>query len=65
MEFRPSTTTPGRSAIELWDGPDHVATIYAQRAGLHVVCNPPYAPEDLAIEVQLPAGLVVALSRQE
>lgn len=65
MEFRPATTTDGRSAIDLWDGASHVATVYAQREGLHIVCDPPYVPEDLALEVQLPAGVVFAIRRQD
>jgi hypothetical protein len=64
MQFRSTTTTPA-SAIELWDGPDHVATIYAQRGGLHIVCSPPYVPSDLEIAEHPPAGLAVTLRREE
>jgi hypothetical protein len=52
MEFRPAATIDGRSAIEVWDGPELAATIYAQRGGLHVVTEAPYLPEDFAIELR-------------
>jgi hypothetical protein len=65
MEFRPTTTTPGRSAIELWNGPDHVATIYAQREGLHIVCAAGYVPADLALDVHASAGVAFTLRREE
>jgi len=64
MEFRPSHTIDGRTAIELWDGPHRVATIYAQRAGLHIVFDPPYEPDQhtTAIEVQQPIGFLLGIA---
>lgn len=62
MNFAPSKTIAGRSAINLVDPDGHlVATIYAQREGVHIVCQPGYAPEDLAVEVQQPTGVFVAI----
>ena len=62
MHLRPSSgTIDGRSAIELWDGDRHAATIYAQRAGLHIVCEDGYTPA-LATEPQKPLGVLIAIS---
>ncbi len=64
MHFRPrpDATTGGRSAIDLHaDDGRHVATIYAQPHGLHVICEPGYEPADLAVEAQQPAGVYIGL----
>jgi len=66
MHFRPETTNTieGRTAIELWDGDRRAATVYAQRAGLHIVFDPPYgvAPRSIAIEVQEPTGIQIGIT---
>jgi len=54
MHFRPSQTTDGRTAIELWDDAGELAaTIYAHPKGLHVVCSTNYQPDDLAVDPKL------------
>lgn len=47
MTFRPpaQATRDGRSAIDVFDGAHHAATIYCTLAGVHVVCSDPYAAE--------------------
>ena len=63
MHFRPAETMDGRTAIEIWDGEQLAATLYALRSGLHLVCGPGYEPADIAVEVQLPAGVLIGLTR--
>jgi hypothetical protein len=66
MYFKPpsASTIQGRTAIEVWDAERHVATIYGQRGGLHLVCEPGFEPVDLAIEPQQPYGVQIGLHRQ-
>ena len=61
MHFRPREAgmIDGRSAVELWDHDRHVATIYAQRAGVHIVYQTGFGPGELAVEVQQPYGVIV------
>lgn len=63
FHFRPSETIDGRTAIDLWWGNELAATIYVGRGGLHVVCATGFAPGALAVEVQLPYGVQVAIER--
>lgn len=65
MYIKPAAPIDGTSAVELWDGDRHAATIYAQRAGLHIVCEPGYETGPLAVEVQQPTGLQVTITRAE
>ena len=65
MTFHTDPDAPGRSAIELRDDDGRiVATIYAQRAGLHISCGHGYTPQALPIEHR-PAGLQVELRRED
>lgn len=57
MHFRPHTPIEGSSAVELWDGEQHVATIYAQSAGVLLTCEHP-AHEALAVAIDPPHGHV-------
>ena len=67
MTFRPSNTIDGRTAIELWEEGRQVATIYAHRAGLHIVFSEPYYPDPhgLYVEAQDPAGLMIGIRSDE
>jgi hypothetical protein len=53
--LKPAAPIEGSSAVELWDGKEHAATIYAQRAGLQVICEPGWEPGYPAIDVQEPS----------
>lgn len=64
MEFRPAATIDGRSAIELWDGAAHVATVYAQREGIALICSGTYTPENLELQLHAPAGVTFAIRQQ-
>ena len=57
----------GQTAIELLDDDGRqVATIYANLAGLHIVCASQYELDGtgLAVEVQQPTGLHVTFTRR-
>lgn len=62
--FRPSSTIDGRSAIDLWKGAELVATIYAQRGGVHLVCAQGFATGALTVEIAEPHGVVIGLEER-
>lgn len=45
-----ASTGPGRSAIELWAGGRHAATIYANLGGIHLTCEPGWYAGDIEIQ---------------
>jgi len=61
MTFHPPSkdTTPGRSAIELWDGDRQAATIYAGRAGIMIEFEPGYEAGNMEIGIRGGAGVLV------
>ncbi len=65
MYIKPAQPVDGTSAVELWDGNRKAATIYAQRAGVHIICEPGYEPGQLAVEVQRPTGVLITITRVE
>jgi hypothetical protein len=67
MTLSPAPPQGCRSAIDLQDDDGRpVATLYAQRAGLHIVCAPGYEIDGagIAVEVQEPTGLDVGFTRR-
>jgi hypothetical protein len=65
MYIKPSNPVPGSSAVELWDDERHAATIYAQRGGIHIICESGYEPGHLAVEVQKPTGVQITITRAD
>ncbi len=65
MYLKPTDTTPGRTAIELWDAGEQVATIYALEGVIHICCESGWAPDArrIAVEVQVPAGILLGFER--
>jgi hypothetical protein len=63
MTFKPPSkaTTPGRTAIELWDGERQAATIYAGRAGLMVEFEPGYGAGNIEIDVRPGSGVLLPI----
>lgn len=61
MHFRPADTLPGRTAIELWDdGGNHVATVYATRAGITVTTESGAEPH-LNVDLQTAGAIALDL----
>ena len=61
MTFRPreAAMMDGRSAVELWDGERHAATIYAGRAGIRIEFEPGYEAGELEVGVRQGSGVLV------
>jgi hypothetical protein len=63
MNFRPpaAATTPGRTAIELWDGDRQAATIYAGRGGIRIEFERGYEAGCLEIDIGQGKGVLVPI----
>jgi hypothetical protein len=65
MYLRPAKPIAGTSAVELYDGHHPAATIYADRSGVHIVCQQGYETADLEHQVREPSGVQVTVRRIE
>ena len=65
MDFRPAKSVNGSSAIELWDGNQQIATIYAQALGVVVTTEGPWQPGPLAIDVRPADAVHLIIKRKE
>jgi len=57
----------GRSAIELWSGDRHAATLYCERPGVRLVFQPGWEPDgqSITVQVQRPVSLYVGFANFE
>jgi hypothetical protein len=70
MRFRAATSLgiiDASNTVELWDGPRLAATVHATLSGIHIECERGYEPDahGLAVQVQRPYGVTVALCRDD
>ena len=53
---------PGRSAVEIWDGMRHVATVYAQQTCLQIVCESGAGIGEITVQTHEPQSAQIEIS---